>query len=153
MQDMNGLTSAQREMEEALRQLRPLPAQMNRDRLMFEAGRRSMRRNLTAWRATAAVFVTGIGLLLFAQMKSGPPTQPGGLPQTTNTVVVVPDGANRLAGQANRDYLDLRTRLLTEGPDALTTSNSPTPAPVEPDLRTREPCEDSIYSWRSEGRS
>ena len=155
MQDANRLTPAEREMEEALRQIQPLPMQMDRDRLMFEAGRRSMRRNLIAWRATAAVLVAGVGLLLFVRVQPGAPAEgrPGDLQETVSMVSREPDRAATFTGHADRNYLNLRTRLLTEGPDALTTSGSARRAPYEPDRKTADPDEDGPYLWRSQGRS
>ena len=155
MQDANRLTPAEWEMEQALRQLRPLPAQIDRDRLMFEAGRRSMRRSLTAWRATTAGLAAGVGLLLTVYPWSGPSTgdSPGDTRQPVTMVSQEPNRGNGLAEGADRDYLNLRTRLLIEGPDALTTSDSAEPAPPDPNRKTRDPYEDEFYPWRSQGRS
>ena len=50
-----GLTPAEREVAVALGGLRPAPAGLDRDRLMFQAGRASTRRTRHLWRAVAAV--------------------------------------------------------------------------------------------------
>src|SRR5437868_1560717 len=54
-EESDGLSPAERELERALASLTPAEARPDRDALMFEAGRRSMRWRLRAWRTTSAL--------------------------------------------------------------------------------------------------
>jgi hypothetical protein len=65
-QDEQGdLTPAERELEAAMRVLRPAPAALDRDRVLFEAGAAAGRaragRSLLAWRAAAALVAVALG--------------------------------------------------------------------------------------------
>jgi hypothetical protein len=63
--EQDGLTPAERELEAAMRALRPAPAALDRDRLLFEAGatigRAGARRSVLAWRAAAAIVAVALG--------------------------------------------------------------------------------------------
>jgi hypothetical protein len=62
------LTPAERELERALGALSPARPALNRERVLFEAGRAvgdaAGRRRLFAWRTAAAVLLVGLGLAL-----------------------------------------------------------------------------------------
>ena len=68
-QDRKGLTPAERELELALVRLRPSPARLDRDRLIFEAGRLAERRRSRRWMAAAAML--GLCALLTAVFHPG----------------------------------------------------------------------------------
>lgn len=53
MQNQEGLTPAERELETVLAGLKPHVAAMNRDRLMFQAGRASARQGQRLWQGLA----------------------------------------------------------------------------------------------------
>jgi hypothetical protein len=62
MSEEIGLNPAERELEEALQSLAPAAARIDPIAAAYEAGRRSMRRQLQLWRAAAAAVVfAGVG--------------------------------------------------------------------------------------------
>jgi hypothetical protein len=67
-----GLTPAERELEAALRAVKPAqPRRIDRDRLLYQSGAAAARRSLLAWRAAAAVLVGALGVAIAA--RSGEP--------------------------------------------------------------------------------
>jgi hypothetical protein len=76
-QDEQGdLTPAERELEAAMRVLRPAPAALDRDRMLFEAGaavgRARAGRSLLAWRAAAALVAVALGASWLWRGGAGP---------------------------------------------------------------------------------
>ncbi|MHC4444545.1 MAG: hypothetical protein ACYTF1_18215 [Planctomycetota bacterium] len=67
MQKQEGLTPAEQELENALGRLRPAEVSIDRDRMMFRAGQRSIRRGMRVWQGVAAILVVGLGLSLAGQ--------------------------------------------------------------------------------------
>jgi len=129
MQNPEGLTPAERELEEAWGRLKPAGVSIDRDRLLFRAGQRSVGVSLWMWRGMAAVLVVGLGLSLAIQPE----------PQHIERVVYMPvvqekpapretpawtDGSDiriarrDLSASSYRD-IRLRKRVLKEGLDAL----------------------------------
>jgi hypothetical protein len=110
----NDLGPAEREFEEALGRLRPVAA-LDRDRLMFEAGRRSQAGRLLAWRAVSLLFFIGIGLSLALRPA----------PQSVEPLIYV-DKQSQLplavafsAELPETSYLRLQKIVLAEGLQAL----------------------------------
>lgn len=115
MRQNNDLGSAEREIEEALGRLRLPVTTIDRDRLMFEAGRRSMGGHLSAWRAMSLLFFVGIGLSWAIRPA----------PQTVERVVYVANPSQQALAVASSfdlhgaSYLRLQRKVLREGLDAL----------------------------------
>ena len=125
MQNQEGLTPAQRELEGVLGSLQPAAGQQQRDRLMYRAGQVSMQRRNFFWPTIAAVLAVMLGASLAYRSPAS---------ESTERVVYVPMerspagagasvmasgtmGTNRRMGQAQ--YIKLRDRVLTEGVKAL----------------------------------
>lgn len=119
------LTPAEAELEAALRSLRPARAAIDRDRLMFRAGRASARRGGRIWLGTAVILGAALGLSL--AFRPGPqevvrvvevqrepdPARPPAAPPLTHALARSVDWSGR--GQ----YLRLRREVLAKGLDAL----------------------------------
>ena len=63
------LTPAERELQEALGTLQPAAAGIDRDGLMFRAGRASVRRALRPWQAASVVLAACLAISLWARPK------------------------------------------------------------------------------------
>ncbi|MBN1490247.1 MAG: hypothetical protein JXA69_10040 [Phycisphaerae bacterium] len=125
MQDETPLTPAERELEAALAALQPAVPAMDRDALMFRAGRASARNRMLPWRlATAA-----LALALTTSLAIRPE------PRTVERIVRVPAETPRIdsmyalarasfptgeTGTATQSsYLRVRDDVLAQGADAL----------------------------------
>jgi hypothetical protein len=124
MSDEEPLNAADRELEAALGGLHPQPAAIDRDRMMFEAGRRTVRHRPIAWQvvsgALAAALVISISLhrepreverVVYV-------TSPSREVAPEPVAVAVDAGARRGEPAAEGSYLALR-ELLLEGSDAV----------------------------------
>jgi hypothetical protein len=118
------------EFERALAALEPVPPALDRDRLLFEAGRRSARRRGWPWPAAAlGLLAAALGGTLL--LRPAPPV----VVRVVRVPVVSPSGApdgDSEDGPIPADrpgYFQLREHLLTRGLESLPT---PAPAPVEP---------------------
>lgn len=125
-----------RKLESSLRSLMPAAAMVNRDQLMYEAGRAAARQAARPWQAmTGLLLVALIGAVIVPLMTESPdrvagaersvpqvPTMELGhakpLPQTPETTGMLV-------------YVDLRRRVLQEGVDALPTTSAQH-SPAEP---------------------
>ncbi len=120
------LTPAEEELEAALRSLRPAAAAIERDRLMFQAGRATVRRSGRAWLGAVAVLAAALGASLLHRPQ--PRIVERIVRVQTPATPTVAGAAFASAGQTDWTgqgrYLRLRERLLAEGLDAL-------PAPAE----------------------
>jgi hypothetical protein len=145
----DGLTPAERELEAALGALRPAAPALDRDRLIFAAGRAvgrtESRRPLRCWQAAAAALALAAGLSLL--VRTGPGTRPDApqvplvirqsptplappqpAPLTAPTVVSAgPTASFWLMRPAPGTYFDLRDKVLRRGLDALPRSTPETP--------------------------
>lgn len=135
MQDLEGLTPAEREVEEAWGRLKPADVSIDRDRLLFRAGQRSVGVSLWMWRGMATVLVAGLGLSLVFQPEAQLVERIVQVP--VQRVIQVPvvreerqprQGPILATGAGVRteardlheySYIRLRQRLLEEGLDAL----------------------------------
>lgn len=120
----HSLTRSERELEEALRTLRPSSPSVDPIALAFAAGATSARRTLWMWRSAAALLCVALGLSIVARSRQLWRTDPTpvtpslaretpapSVPSTTFTYV----HQLRSAGA----YLRLRNRVLTHGFEAL----------------------------------
>jgi hypothetical protein len=120
------------EFERALAALEPAPPALDRDRLLFEAGRRSARRRGWPWPAAAAalgLLAAGLGGTLL--LRPAPPVVVRVVREHTVSPVHAPDGDSEdgPAPVGRPGYFQLREQLLTRGLESLPT---PAPAPAEP---------------------
>lgn len=134
MQDETGLTPLEKEIEAALSGLRPARAAMNRDRVMFDAGRMSARQYNRIWQGVSGC----LGIVLLVSVLYRPPATV--VETATNTVASnvgsspPVDVANRLYDSFRHerpdpvaDYVRMRRAVLREGIKAL-----PEPSPAPP---------------------
>jgi len=124
MQEEDALTGAQREMEAALGRLRPSAPRIDRDALMFRAGRASMRRRGYVWQGLAAGLAVCLGLsLAFRPAVRG--TQDLAMaprpaePAQTAWQFPTPPADAESAPSPRGEYLHLRDLVLAGGIDAL----------------------------------
>jgi len=132
-------------LEAALKVLIPA-SNLNRDRLMFEAGRATTRKRRWVWPSLTAAALLLSGMLsailvmrptverpIYVQIQ---PPAPAPMPAPLATEPAQP--------LARADYLRLRDQLLTDGVESLPPSS---PAPVSPPLRLKdllEPAADNL---------
>jgi hypothetical protein len=136
MQD-DRLTPSERELEAALGGLKPTRATMNRDQVMFQAGRASAKRQNHFWQAVSAYLT--VVLVASIAYHSGPTTIQTGIvpvasrPQSAPAAGAVSQRHDvpglRYFEQVN-DYTRMRAAVLRRGIDALPASN-PAPASDE----------------------
>ena len=147
MQNHEGLTSIERELEAALAGLKPAGTGMDRDQVMFAAGRASIRRHNRIWQAIASSLA--IVLLISIVSRPKPATieiapgsfvnhQPSLSPQQ-----VQPVDQKRL--DAFRQYVRTRRAVLNRGIEALPPSPVRRARPSEPPL-TRESIDELLSS-------
>ena len=139
MQNENGLTPLERELEAALGGLTPTGAGLSRDRIMFAAGQAAIQRKNRLWQGISS----GLAVLLMVSILSRPEPTPIKLhPEIVATAAV---GASSAAltmaeedrGEAFGQYVRTRRAVLERGLDVLPASK-PTRKPMgEPPL-TRE---------------
>jgi hypothetical protein len=144
MQDETRLTPSEREIEAALGGLRPARAPMNRDRVMFDAGRTSARRQNRIWQGVSGC----LGIVLLVSVMNRPMTT--AVETGTNTVASNVQESLPLSTASQRhdwsdhgrpdavtDYVRMRRAVLEQGIEALP---APSPAPSfydEPLMRER----------------
>jgi hypothetical protein len=133
MQD-DRLTPSERELEAALGDLKPAGASLNRDQLMFQAGKASAKRQNHFWQAVSAC----LGVVLVGSLAYHVP------PRTVQTSVVTvanqaqPAPSAEVTSQryempgfryfeSSSEYTRMRAAVLSRGIDALPASN---PAPA-----------------------
>jgi len=151
--DDAGLTPAQRELESALRDLRPARPNIDRDRMMFKAGAASARRSLNLWRAAAAVLVVGNAAAMTFALRSTQPDRanqvvqaqpaqitprPGDQPVVAHASwdLPLPPPSRPLMPSADAGYLPVRDAVLRWGVSALPArASSPRAAAQSPDVR------------------
>lgn len=152
MQNTDGLTPMDRELEAALGGLRVAPATISRDRVLFDAGRASARRRSRLWQGSSCV----LALLLLVSVVSRPtPTTAPQRPAETvaqQQVDISPAALSAASTQAIdaehvrafRRYLRMRQAVLERGVDALPAS-SEIPGGIDPPL-TRENLDELLSS-------
>lgn len=123
------LRTEERDLEDRLRRLVPAGHRLQRDNLMFEAGRRAGRRQSRPCQAVAIASLLGMLLLGWYGLKPAPGTKPPALvrieePIRTDvmappTSVTPPNFAGLLLPPPAIEQLRLRHQLVMEGADAL----------------------------------
>jgi hypothetical protein len=132
MQDDTRLTPSEREIEAALGDLKPARATMNRDQLMFCAGRTSARRQNRIWQGASIC----LGLVLLVSVMNRPAAtsvETGTNAIANDTRDTLPlDSTSQLWDSFHRerfgsitDYVRMRRAVLNKGIEAL-----PVPSPV-----------------------
>ncbi len=127
--DQNNLTPAEREVELALTGLMPIEPAIHRDRLMFEAGRRSAGRTRHTWQAVAAVLAASLALSVLL------PTTHRPVPMTQHEPIAVTQTSIPLTATVPASasgYLEVRRRVLDEGLNALPTCRPMPPSRMAP---------------------
>jgi hypothetical protein len=151
MQNTDGLTPMDRELEAALGGLRIAPAAISRDGVIFDAGRASARRRSRLWQGSSCI----LALLLLASVVWRPtPTAPQRPAETVaqHPVDISPAALSAASTQAIdseqvrafRRYLRMRQAVLERGVDALPASTE-IPGGIDPPL-TRESLDELLSS-------
>lgn len=129
MNNENGLTPAELELEAALGGLQPMAVTIERDRLMYRAGQSSARRRNLAWPILSIALALMLGVSLLHQPEAQEQTVEveklvyikEAEPPTQSVLQAAIQGAQpdpyQLEAQAN--YVKLRDKVLTEGLDVL----------------------------------
>ena len=114
MQDKEPLTQMEQELEAVLGGLRPATLPSDRDRVMFCAGRASVRRRPSVWPWSTAALAVLLGVSLVTRVAPGPQSSP-------QMVSALPGGPRSLVSQPIMDpeYLEIRQAVLAKGLDAL----------------------------------
>ncbi len=128
MQERANLTPAERELEAALAALSPAAPAIDRDALMFRAGRASGRRRNHAWQAATAVLALAFGVSLvtrFSPPSAGHPAVPLAVAPAAAPEAPNPSSATATLWpllppvQSPAAYSRLRATVLAHGADAL----------------------------------
>ena len=141
MQNDDRLTPSERELEAVLGGLRPADSKMNRDRVMYLAGRMSTRRQNRIWQGLSFCLVA----MLVVSMVSKPQR-----PAAETRPEIVADATANMTGrgllarspepfeprrfESFVDYVRTRRAVLNRGMEALPASSAPSPAGGEPPL-------------------
>jgi hypothetical protein len=155
MQPQEPLTPADLELERALGTLCPMGAGIDRDALMFRAGRQSLARGGQGWRISTVALTLALGasILFNAWQGSKPMEQVVVQPtaqqqQTAEPIVYLPSPSPEVPRIAQDNYLKLRSEVLAKGLDALPPpqySQGPSEAPEQlkafPGLPSNPPVE------------
>ena len=126
------LNPANRELQEALMRLQPAPTAIDRDRLMFRAGQRSVQRRLHVWRGTVVVLAAGFAWSLAVRPGAQQVGREASAPIVRQSPLLRGDEpwADTAPGLAARgefsenSYARLRRCVLEQGIDALATPSS-----------------------------
>ncbi len=151
MRNEDGMTPLEQELEAALGGLRPAPSGLNRDGLMFEAGRTTQRRH-RFWQGLSATLAV---LLAVSVVSRSRPVASQSTPKTiararaNKTPAAVPysqtEQVDRRASEAFRQYVNIRQAVINRGVEALPASPAMRQTTVAPPL-TREDMEDLLSS-------
>ncbi|MBN1341325.1 MAG: hypothetical protein JXQ73_01520 [Phycisphaerae bacterium] len=135
MQDQESLTPSERELAAALGALRPADTRIDRDRLMYQAGRSSTAGRTRLWQSTTACLAALLaGSLLLRPatttrdalpVTAQSPTSPK--PSPPDRVVLLT--SSDLSTRTDARYLILRNDVLARGLSALTSDEPPTSSP------------------------
>lgn len=151
MQNTDGLTPMDRELEAALGGLRIAPAAISRDRMMFDAGRASARRRSRLWQGSAAVLA--IALLVSIALRPAPigperPTEAVARQQISIEPVAQSaahvEPLNLERAQAFRQYIRMRRAVLERGVEVIPASDGIRDNPAPP--LTREDLDELLSS-------
>jgi hypothetical protein len=144
MQD-DRLTPSERELEAALGGLKPARAILNRDQLMFQAGRASARRQNRLWQAVSVCMAVVLAVsIVYRPTTRAVEPRPVAVanrvehagPAPSPTLLTRRVTEQRYFAPVN-DYVRMRSEVLRRGIDALPTSH-PAPATDEDEPMTGE---------------
>ena len=143
MQDDDRLTPSEKEIEIALCGLKPARTTMNRDHVMFLAGRMSARRQGRIWQGASCLLgLVLLGSLIYRPPATGVRTGADGVANNVRSVLPAQSADQPLSsfyhGRAGPavNYVRMRRAVLNKGIEALPAS-SPVP-PTEDELPTSE---------------
>jgi hypothetical protein len=144
MQNEENITPAQRELETALGSLRPIATSMDRDLLMFRAGRASGRRHYRIWQGGVAVLAVLLTVSLLHSPTVGPiervqyvTDEQQAAPANMMTMTKAPTGPARTRSLMPGNYIRLRNRVLIGGLDELPEAQSSS-GPSEPPMTRQQ---------------
>jgi len=147
MRNDDGMTPLERELEAALGGLAPARANIDRDCVMFRAGRASVRRKNRLWQGLSSILV----ILLLVSIVSRPQSTPRERRADTvvyNTPSLSPSVAATVdenRAEAFRQYVRTRRAVLDQGVEALPTLSGYRGSSIDPPL-TREDLKDLLSS-------
>jgi hypothetical protein len=114
--DKDNLTPAERELEGALRGLKPAGVSIDRDRLMFAAGRASAGRSVFRWRVTSAAAAVLVGSMALTSLSRLGGPQGGEKIVYVNQPAATPSAPQQQqpsrVATVERDEIPLRSTLL-----------------------------------------
>ena len=147
MRNDNGMTPLERELEATLGGLTPARSNVNRDQVMFCAGRASIRRRNHLWQGLSST----LAVLLLVSIVSRP--QPAAREPRPDTIVrSMPSPPSRPAAtvdenrlEAFRQYVRTRRAVLDRGVDAIPTSSGLRDRSFDPPM-TRENLDELLSS-------
>lgn len=148
----NQLSAGDRELERQLKRLEPAGHGIDRDTLMFRAGRTSARRGLRVWKAGSGALLLLIGGLAFWNSRPAGPihvseTADGGDARSTLSAEVATDASMPARGPCwtvlSGDYLRVRELVTVHGVEAL---------PSTPYESASSDPTDSIAAWLKRSR-
>jgi hypothetical protein len=127
MQEQESLTPADNELISALGDLRPSGGAIDRDRLMFQAGRASMRSRRWMWQGTTLVLAVALGISLMLNMQTPQRQNPVAIQiAEVQTFTPEPIAMDEYEDEyqprpGDGAFLKLRNDVLSKGVDALPT--------------------------------
>ena len=147
MQNDDEMTPVEHELEAALRGLAPARPNINRDRIMFCAGRASARRRNRLWQGVSST----LAVLLLVSIVYRP--RPASLASRPEIIVHnMPTPSSRPApvvdetrAEAFRRYVRTRRAVLDRGVEAIPTSSAHRDSSIDPPL-TREDLDELLSS-------
>ena len=144
MCDQHPLDVEDRELEAQLQRLIPSSPRLQRDTLMFEAGRRAARPQLRVWQGAAALLAGAVFLGTLpanrptaASPQALAPVSPAILPRPAAPIHVALGPSSPAHLGTAREYLRWRSLLLTEGVEALPNPPACAPLPDPPESWAR----------------
>jgi len=147
MQNDNGMTPLERELEAALGGLAPAQTNISRDQVMFCAGRASARRRNRLWQGLSSTLA--VLLLVSIVSRPKPASQE---PRSEIVVHSMPSPPSRPAAtvdedraEAFRHYVRIRRAVLDRGVEAIPTLSGLRDNSIDPPL-TREDLDDLLSS-------
>ena len=145
MRNDEGMTPSERELEAALGGLKPAPSAIDRDRVLFHAGRASVRRSTRLWQGLSSA----LAILLLASVLRGPFStdsrqRPEVVARPEARVLYRPAAAvDQGQIEAFRHYVRTRRAVLDRGVEAIPASSGPEGGDIAPPV-TRENLDDLL---------
>jgi len=151
------MTPAERELEAAMMMIRPARPAIDRDRLMFQAGRASERRSMMPWQVSTVLLALAMTASLV--FRPAPRTServvyapPDAVAPMTGEPLAVASRVDTAGGVPDRNsYLMVRRGVLKIGPDALPAPSAGAASEEEPTYGLRRmirPAPQSFQQWK-----